>query len=639
MDYDRVSDQQQQGPDTGSKGSEDSSKSQSQAAQTPPADTSPINPKKVMEDALKAIVRNANEEAGTSGDTPAADQGVSSSNPKRKRKRKPRSSAGAAPAQGGSRGGRERSNKGGSGSAMNLAGDSMRSLSEMLKRLLDSKKVHFLRRPRYMELNLKIPVDADRDGSRCASQMVDQLLALVDAVEKNETALVPGSVYCYFHESAEAEGCRPTEPRQVFDGYGSTGRPKFTDFVTMAIERKAKGIEGLVGGDEGTLTHVTQGRVLRTAQLAEFGKASPVFRVLGQVDAGLFAVRGTDSKAAFSFQVLLGKDLQGLPVLRLHPVGMCDVMTLADQSVPQILRRFQGDLEDAVLRLRGLQSNGEQPDVEEFVFPLMQNLAKQLEDRARHRLRRTEHAENRSQKSKRPTNKAYADAQNVTDENLLWDDKESTVVVLGDHNRVHVFTVEGRHVTSLPNIGRSGVQQRLKSHRWRPTEPTERGEFRMQLRAMVKSHREESERSNIQKKAHRDKAAPSGDAPAKPGHLQAKIAGLMAGLGGGAATLPAPADVVVEAPVDAGDATSPETTVPAKPEDASAPTQGPEDASAPTQGPEDASAPTQGPEDASASTQSPEDASAPTQSPEDASAPTQGEAEAKASESTASKDT
>ena len=63
-----------------------------------------------------------------------------------------------------------------------------------------------------------------------------------------------------------------------------TGRPKFTDFVTMAIERKSAGIDKLLAGEDVTLTHVTQGRVLRTEQLAAFGKSSPVFRVLGQVD-------------------------------------------------------------------------------------------------------------------------------------------------------------------------------------------------------------------------------------------------------------------------------------------------------------------------------------------------------------------
>jgi len=138
--------------------------------------------------------------------------------------------------------------------------------------------------------------------ARCSSQMVDEVLALIEEVQSNETAMAPGSVYCYFNESAEAAGCRPDEPRKVFDGYGSTGRPKFTDFVTMAIERKAKGIEGLVGGEDVTLTHVTQGRILRTAQLQEFGDSIDVNVVMqglrDSLDGAESAVSQDDFRAS-----------------------------------------------------------------------------------------------------------------------------------------------------------------------------------------------------------------------------------------------------------------------------------------------------------------------------------------------------
>ena len=195
----------------------------------------------------------------------------------------------------------------------------------------------------------------------------------------------------------------------------------------------------------------------------------------------------------------------------------------------------------------------------------MQNLARQLEDRARHRSRRTGHADKRSQKSTRPTSKAYVDAQNVTDEDLLWDDKESTVVVVGAHNRVHVFTPEGRHVTSLPNIGRSGVQQRLKTHRWRRMEPAERGEFRMQLRAMVKSQRADSERATIEKKNRREQSSEASPASPEPGHLQAQIAGLMSGLGGGAAKPPGAAQDAGQPVEPAGPAPGQESAEPPAP--------------------------------------------------------------------------
>ncbi|MCB9869349.1 MAG: hypothetical protein H6837_05795 [Planctomycetes bacterium] len=473
------------------------------------------------------------EAGGGSGATAESDGGDSKRGARRRRKKRGRG-PGSGP------------------SVTGHANDAVRALSDMVRQVLENQGVHFLSRPRHLDLRLSVPLDVRTDGARAASRLVDSVLKLVEDVRANDRAMAPGSVYCYFSESAEAEGCRPTEPRLVFDGYGSTGRPKFSDFVTMAIERKTPGIDGLLAGSDVTLTHVTQGRVLRTAQLAEFGKGSPVFRVLGQVDAGLFAVRGQEAKAAFSFQVLLGTDMQGKKVLRLHPVGQCDVANLVDHSVPQILFRFQGDLDEAALRLQGLLAKNDEVDEEDFVLPLLQDLAKRLADRSKHRSRRTEHADQRSAKSTRPTAKAYEDAQQVADNDILFDEQDGTIVVVGRGNRAHVFTLDGKHVTSLANMHRNAVQQRIRNHRWRTTQPEERGEFRMQLRAIVKSHRDEVDRSDGGGGSRRRGKGPRG-APAQtePGHLQAKIAQLMSGLGGGAAKAPPPAAQPAPEPAEA----------------------------------------------------------------------------------------
>ena len=170
----------------------------------------------------------------------------------------------------------------------------------MARDLLEIEGVDFLSRPRFMDVQVQIPLDAKRDGKRAASAMIEQLLRRVQEVREHDRALQPGAVYCYFDESAQSEWSRPSEPRQVFDGYTSTGRPQFTDFVTMAIERKDPGIDALVDGQDVIVTHVSLGRVLRTQQLVEFGKKSPVFKILGQVDAGLYPVINAPHKAALS---------------------------------------------------------------------------------------------------------------------------------------------------------------------------------------------------------------------------------------------------------------------------------------------------------------------------------------------------
>ncbi len=351
----------------------------------------------------------------------------------------------------------------------------------MAESLLRAEGVHFLSWPRSVELTLRVPLDYRRDGDAAASEAMAQVLKRVREVREHDRALVPGSVYCYFSESATADTSRPQGPREVFDGYSTTGRPNFTDFVTMAIERKDPALDDLLAGKDVILTHVTQGRVLRTAQLAEFGKASPVYHILGQVNAGLFPVLNADHKAAFSFQILRGSTLDGKPRLRLHVVGAVDVLDIADPTIPHMLHRFQRRLDEAALQLAGKTANGDRTDEEDFVTPLLQELARQLSGHARRLNRRTQHAVQRVEEGQRPTPKAYEDAAAVKDGDLLFDDSQGTLVVVGPKHRAHVFTPDAKHVTSVV-MNTVNVQKRLQQGRWRQADPEERGEFRLQLK-------------------------------------------------------------------------------------------------------------------------------------------------------------
>lgn len=365
-----------------------------------------------------------------------------------------------------------------------LASIAVRALSNMADRLLDVEGVDLVGRPRHIEVRLKIPLDAARDGARAATQAVEQIVARVRDVREHEAALQPGAVFCYFTGSATAPHSRPPSTRQVFEGYGSTGRPTYAEFVTLAIERRAEAIDRLVAGDDLVVTYVSMGRVLRTQQLHEFGQTSTVFRILGQVDAGLYPLVGSAEKAAFSFQLLRAQTLDGLMRFRLHWVGAADLRDIADPSVLAILKRFQQKLDHESLRYQGLQAHGKTVDDEEFVQPFLAELAKQLAGRARRASHRTEHAMERVEDGQRPTTKCWDDAQEASDERILRDDEQGTLVVVGPKNRVHVFATDARHVTSFVLSG-SQVQRRLGEGRWHPSEPEDRGMFRIALRRRI----------------------------------------------------------------------------------------------------------------------------------------------------------
>ncbi len=383
----------------------------------------------------------------------------------------------------GQHGRHQRHHHGHRGDSQHAALTAVQALAEMAHTLLRVEGVDPLAMPRYLELNLRIPLDGGNDVRHAAGTAVEQIGKRVREVREHEKALRPGAVYSYFAGSSHAEGCRPTEPRQVFDGWSSTGKPQFADFVTMAIDRKDPQIERLLAGDEVVLTRVTLGRVLRTQQLAEFGSNSPVFRILGQVDAGLFRVLSSAGRCAFSFQLLRGTTLEGRVRLRLHAVGAVDPMDLADPAILQIMSRFQRHLDVEALRLQGQLQNGE-VDEEAFVLPMLQEFAERLRNRTRNTGRRTQHGLERSEEGQRPTPRAYPDAGEATDDAILWDLDQNTIVVLGGKGRVHVFTPQGKHVTSVTMPGQA-IDRRRQQGRWRLAEPEERGEFRIHVKRLV----------------------------------------------------------------------------------------------------------------------------------------------------------
>jgi hypothetical protein len=89
-------------------------------------------------------------------------------------------------------------------------------------------------------------------------------------------------------------------------------------------------------------------------------------------------------------------------------------MELADPALMQILSRFQRHLDDEALRLQGQVQQGE-VDEEAFVLPLLNDLARQLQNRTRNAGRRTQHGLERSEEGQRPTSRAYPDAGEASD--------------------------------------------------------------------------------------------------------------------------------------------------------------------------------------------------------------------------------
>lgn len=75
---------------------------------------------------------------------------------------------------------------------------------------------------------------------------------------------------------------------------------------------------------------------------------------------------------------------------------------------------------------------------------------------------------------------AMADFARATPENLLFDTRRETLVVVGDRGRAHVFNREGKLVTSI-RYNPAVIEKRRQNGMWRPAAREEVEEVRQRL--------------------------------------------------------------------------------------------------------------------------------------------------------------
>jgi hypothetical protein len=115
--------------------------------------------------------------------------------------------------------------------------------------------------------------------------------------------------------------------------------------------------------------------------------------------------------------------------------------------------------------------------VDQRIEGLVAALARRLEKGWRGEERKTQHARVRHREGDRPTRMALADFARATPENLLYDTRRETLVVVGDRGRAHVFNKEGKLVTSI-RYNPAVIEKRRQNGMWRPAAREEVEEVR-----------------------------------------------------------------------------------------------------------------------------------------------------------------
>jgi hypothetical protein len=325
-----------------------------------------------------------------------------------------------------------------------------------------------------------------------------QIESAVREATAREKVFRPGHVYCYRCESSHCEHGTPPAPERVFGGYSPTGQPLWPELAQFLMERKHPGVEGLYGqtGRNLAAAFVDPGS-LKHRQLGVFGKGSKTYDILAQAVFGYLrfpASPGGDphgDRTAFTLQAVEIRDRSRRPRVVLNVMGKLSDGSEAMESLmgPHHLRVLEVIVTARRLVGRLRPSSGKQPSsrgggkLSASASAVLRKAVRSLERLGRQSERRTLHAEKRHAE-KRPTSKALEDAVAVQDDGLLVDDREGTIIVLGSRKRAHVFSPEGRHITSL-SLKREGVESRKRRKRWRPLDEEGRRRFRASLRLVL----------------------------------------------------------------------------------------------------------------------------------------------------------
>ncbi len=324
-----------------------------------------------------------------------------------------------------------------------------------------------------LELTLQIPIGATDVSAEAVDQATSSLEREVEGLLAHRAAFKPGRILCMRCASADCEHSIPDNPRQVFAGYGPTGIPQYQDFGQWLLDRQHPGIDRLYQRPSKLVTEVVSGAELTGQLLPEFRDHRLDYRIHGQVAAGWFLVPngngGAPEGVALCFQVLstarkrrkrrrarrrlglniLGTGPAGEPLAelydRLHSIKgrrtgfsipWAEAVSWSQQALDSI-ERSQGKKSATPERLSGR------------IEGVLNGIARRLEHHRRSRDRRTGHGQKRHKEGDRPTQMALRDLARAGDGNVLFDLRRKTMIVLGEKGRAHVWSTEGKLVTSI----------------------------------------------------------------------------------------------------------------------------------------------------------------------------------------------
>lgn len=334
-----------------------------------------------------------------------------------------------------------------------------------------------------------MPAENEISEREVRAESRDRPKALARREASENRAFRAGRLFCYLCASTDCPHAEAPRPQSVFSGFSPTGQPLWSDFAQLLIDRREQDVERLFEDPPAPVACVVLGRELKSRMLHGFGKASKCYDVLCQLCAGYFpAGRPGEPPFAVTIQAVESREENGRTRLRFNRIGSVAAAFFEEngrhwfvgacRSARERLAHLEASLEARGAELPGLARN----EILRQVPGIFHDLRRSVERAGRQDVRRTRHAVLRREE-RRPTSSALRDAAGAPNEAIFVDEVNETLVVLGKNNRAHVFSPDGRLVTSL-SIPKSSLSRRIERERWRPAE----GEEISRLRGALMRH-------------------------------------------------------------------------------------------------------------------------------------------------------
>ena len=297
-----------------------------------------------------------------------------------------------------------------------------------------------------------------------------------------------GAIYCF--ESDQA--IEPPSHDSIFTGYDPLGRPQWTRLLPLCLSLQVPHLDRLYAhppqvislamnapiGNQ-PISEVTEGRVYEPLAQVVLGPVSSTFRPL----------RATETRYTLTVQILLTQPPERGLTVHLNVLGL-DPDTLFEEAAKGAprgpLARARNSIQNAQREVRKLQEMIRLGRISREKLPneaerILSSLSDHLVRVIHGDMGRTHHGQKRHHSMERPTSEAWRDANRVGVERLFWDGHQETIVVIGPKSRVHIFSQDGRHVTSM-RLGPGELERKTNQGRWRPLDQDRIRGFRLAVK-------------------------------------------------------------------------------------------------------------------------------------------------------------